>query len=100
MPQVWQPPRGGRRRWRQGGSPREEGDGGDISEKKDDDEPKNDDEAKVDERKNNSEKQRRVKSSLDVAVAEATVVKSTMSTVTSSAKSVLESMDADPEWQR
>ena len=43
---------------------------------------------------------RRVKSSLDVAVAEATVVKSTMSTVTSSAKSVLESMDVDPEWQR
>ena len=41
-----------------------------------------------------------MKSSLDVAVAEATVVKSTMSTVTSSAKSVLESMDVDPEWQR
>ena len=69
-------------------------------EKKDDDEPKNDNEAKVDERKNNSEKQRRVKSSLDVAVAEAIVVKSTMSTVTSSAKSVHWSMDVDPEWQR
>lgn len=54
--------------------------------------------AKADE--GSGEKKLRVKSALDIALADAIGVKTMMPTAISTAKSVLESMDVDREWQR